>query len=93
MSLKHYLFIIITLFVMLLAGTQLGFIHYIQQKLAQEVEQKSRTLSERAVKFLVEDVQNQAVVPKQAPEPAGIQIRIEQTPGKTVRSGQRLRIC
>jgi signal transduction histidine kinase len=88
MSLKHYLFGLFALFVLLLAGLQLGFIHYIQQQIGQEVELKSRTLSERAVRLLVDEVaENQLkFVPTEAPE-GDVRVIVENTPGKTIELG------
>ena len=84
MSLKRYLFISIALFVLLLAGGQLVFVHYIQQQIANEVEAKSRALSKQAVDVLVE---NLVVVNKQKPavsRPSGVFIEIKSTPNKII---------
>lgn len=88
MSLKHYLFGLFALFVLLLAGVQLGFIHYIQQQIAQEVQLKSRTLSERAVALLVAEVADQHFTSAPAGDTGkDVTVVVENTPGKTIELG------
>lgn len=96
LSLKRYLFLLIAIFVVLLAGAQIGFIHYIQQQIGQEVQEKSRTLSNRALDMLVENLpenakENYQVAPielhQQAPI-SGIVIKVENTPNKTIELGE-----
>lgn len=85
MSLKRYLFLLVALFVVLMAAIQLSFINYVQQQVSAEVEEKSRALSKQAVELLVEstlpDLRQQA--PSKSPQ--GISIRIESTPNKMIK--------
>ena len=94
MSLKRYLFLLIALFVLGLASTQLFFINYIQQQIATEVEGKSQTLSKQALKLLVDSLphtQQQVVVHEKvaAAKPANpsIVVQIKNTPNKPVELG------
>lgn len=84
MSLQRYLFLTIALFVLLLAGTQLFFINYIQQLINTEVEAKSRTLSKQAVDVLVDNLvfvpKNESPVKSQS----GVVIKIQKTPNKVI---------
>jgi signal transduction histidine kinase len=94
MSLKRYLFLLIALFVLGLASTQLFFINYIQQQIGAEVEGKSQTLSKQALKLLVNSLphsQQQVVVRENnlaaTPDNQSIVVRIENTPNKSVELG------
>jgi signal transduction histidine kinase len=94
MSLKRYLFILIALFVIGLASTQLFFINYIQQQISAEVEDKSQTLSKQALKLMVDSLpptQQQVVVSEKIaaikPTNQSIVVRIKKTPNKVVELG------
>lgn len=84
MSLKHYLFISIALFVLLLAGAQLFLVNYIQQSIGSEVEAKSRTLSKQAVDVLVENLHFTAVEEVQETPSSGVFIEIKKTPNQVI---------
>jgi len=59
MSLKHYLFAMIAIFVCVLAGTQIFFIYYAQQQMGEEVVQKSRTLSRQALMLVAQNLEKE----------------------------------
>jgi signal transduction histidine kinase len=84
MSLKRYLFLLVALFVVLMAAIQLNFIYYVQQQISAEVEEKSRALSEQAIELLVESrlpkLGNQTV----NESPQTISINIQSTPNKMI---------
>ena len=52
MSLRHYLFSLIGALILLLTSAQLFLVYWIDQNLAQEVNQQAKVLSERAVEFV-----------------------------------------
>lgn len=94
MSLKRYLFLLIALFVIVLAGGQLLFINYIQQQISTEVADKSRMLSKQALNLLVDSispdeqqfvVQEQSV--KQASDKVSVVVNIVDTPNRVVDLG------
>jgi signal transduction histidine kinase len=94
MSLKRYLFLLIALFVLGLASTQLFFINYIQQQIGAEVEGKSQTLSKQALKLLVNSLphtKQQVVVREKVeaskPSNPSIVVQIKNTPNKSVELG------
>ncbi|MGS2719117.1 sensor histidine kinase [Paraglaciecola aestuariivivens] len=103
MSLKHYVFMLMALLVLILASTQLLFIHYIQQQVSQEVEDKSRALSKQALKLLVDTLPDkQRVVdhpqyygnPTSNREKAPAQrfkISLKSTPNKSIELGDGYR--
>lgn len=84
MSLKRYLFLLVALFVVLMAAIQLSFIHYVQQQISTEVEEKSRALSEQAVELLVDSTL--PVVSQASPSKPlkNVTIHIESTPHKKI---------
>jgi signal transduction histidine kinase len=87
MSLKRYLFLLVALFVVLMAAIQLSFIYYVQQQVSAEVEEKSRALSKQAIELLLEstlpDLKQQTPV-KSSNE---LSIRIKSTPNKMIELG------
>lgn len=94
MSLKRYLFVVIALFVIGLASTQLFFINYIQQQIGAEVEDKSQTLSKQALKLMVDSLprNHQSVVVSERieavnPSNPAIVVQIKNTPNKSVDLG------
>lgn len=94
MSLKRYLFLLIALFVLGLASTQLFFINYIQQQIGAEVEGKSQTLSKQALKLLIDTLphtEQQVVVREKVaaakPSKPSIVVHIKNTPNKSVELG------
>ena len=95
LSLKRYLFLLIGIFVLLLAMVQIGFITYIQNQIGQEVQDKSRTLSTRALDMLVDNLsdtqdQEREFVQLKAPETHNAKaliIRVEKTPNQVVDLG------
>ena len=99
MSLKRYLFLLIAVFVLLLSGTQLFFINYIQQQIGDEVEEKSRALSKQALKLLVDTLphsEQPVAIQRTASQfdsaldlqgQPSIVIRINNTPNKVVDLG------
>lgn len=87
MSLQRYLFILIALFVVLLAGLQLFMISYVQEQMASEVESKSRTLSEQAVDLLVKTLPLQPDEPIVWENNSSVEINIIKTPAEVVDLG------
>lgn len=55
MSLRHYLFSLIGALILLLTSAQLFLVYWIDQNLAQEVNQQAKVLSERAVEFVFKE--------------------------------------
>ncbi|MFT4940691.1 MAG: signal transduction histidine kinase [Paraglaciecola sp.] len=94
MSLKRYLFLLIALFVIVLAGGQLLFINYIQQQISTEVADKSRMLSKQALNLLVDSIAHddpQFVVQQrsssQPSEKIAVVVNIFDTPNRVVDLG------
>lgn len=75
MSLQRYLFILVTLFILLLGLGQLWYFDHLEQQLATEVEQKSLTLSKRIL-----DISSQYTTPSSTN--ARVNIDIQTTPNK-----------
>lgn len=94
LSLKRYLFLLIAIFVLLLAGAQIGFIHYVQQQIGEEVQDKTQTLSTQAINMLVEnlpatdgDTRVFKTRVRTPPPSDNIVITIDKTPGAVVDLG------
>jgi signal transduction histidine kinase len=94
MSLKRYLFLLIALFVIVLAGGQLLFINYIQQQISTEVADKSRMLSKQALNLLVDSIskdEQQFIIQEQAVEQpldgVSVLVNITDTPNRVVDLG------
>lgn len=85
MSLKRYVFFIIALFVIVLAGAQLLFASYIQQQISKEVEAKTRTLSEQALNILVNNVDISPGKEFVRQAQAGIVVSVRNTPNKVIK--------
>lgn len=84
MSLQRYLFFTIALFVLLLAGTQLFFVNYIQQLISTEVEAKSRTLSKQAVDVLVDNLVFVSKEETQENSQSAVMVKIQKTPNEVI---------
>ncbi len=56
MSLKRYLFLLISLLIIILAVIQLSFVNYIKGQIEQEVQGRSLALSERVIDFVAEGI-------------------------------------
>lgn len=87
MSLKRYLFLLIGLFLLLMAAIQLGFIHYIQQQMSAEIESRSRALSQQALNVLVKKNEPHFIEPANSETPPDIYVQIQNTPRKTIALG------
>lgn len=90
MSLKHYLFILIGVFVLLLAGVQVAFINYVQQQLQSEIEDKSIALSEQAVRMVVDARRSHSQTTNNH-DHSGLQVHVRKTPGVKVELGEGYR--
>ena len=87
MSLKRYLFLLIALFLLLLAAVQIFFIQSVQRQVQEEISNKSQTLSEVAFKAMEHRLQPELKSENLKP---GISIRIEEAPGEKVDLGDGL---
>lgn len=56
MSLKRYLFLLVSLLVIALAAMQLSFVSYIKGQIEQEVQDRSHVLSERVIDFVADEI-------------------------------------
>jgi len=70
MSLKRYLFLLVSLLIIALAIMQLGFVSYIKGQIEQEVQQRSHTLSERVIDFVADEFEQPAVIPSPPNKPS-----------------------
>lgn len=57
MSLKRYLFLLVSLLIIALAAIQLSFVSYIQGQIEQEIQDRSQTLSERVIEFVAQELE------------------------------------
>lgn len=90
-SLKHYLFGITVILVLLLTAVQLTVFHYVENQIQDEIEQRSRALSDVAVSVLNKQVVSRAVVenddfPTSTPNSA-VRLIVESRPGYEVDLG------
>jgi len=59
MSLKRYIFLLITVIILLLTAVQLSFVSYIQNQVNDEIQQTSQALSHQIVEFAQESLEQE----------------------------------
>ncbi len=62
MSLKRYLFLLVSLLIIALAAMQLSFVSYIKGQIEQEVQNRSHALSERVIDFVADEIEQPVFV-------------------------------
>ena len=85
MSLRQYAFVLFSLFLVITASVQVVFIYYVQNKMSEEIRQKSQAISEQTIKLLLDETEQGEPKTWSEKVAGGVVIKIEDAPKELVK--------